>query len=350
MRYYAAFAEHFWIRDNVQSHYQNTMYEIQRAFGPVIVASCSRKVAEITIPLHAYNSQIVDCTYYGDLMYWQDRNVFQSRKTLSDMIAMQDVFRQTVSYRRMLLEGVRCRDGFTHWFILPPLQIYEGIRLVETKPWRVNVFADEPLHVDESFIRSFNLKRFIVERIGFREYLVRYGFLYAKEPLSVYDAYVRTANAVLEALQISGEVFTVVDFESQMNKLPFYEEFIDFNVGDYEYEKAVMRLQVISHATHSQPLLYNVSAHVDIDDTNDRGTVTITDTTAATKVYYNKFYYNAPEVQVTVSGGTGDSVMIPHILRTDGNDVKQGRYFEVELRDNTGKRVTGVISWASKGW
>lgn len=350
MQYHAVFTEHFWIRDAAQLRYQNTQYSIQREIGPIILAKCNRKIAEIAIPLYLYDGQIVDCMYYSDGVQLQDKTFFQAEKRISDTVSMQDAFRQAVAYRRTLLEGMKCHDAFTYWFILPPLRIQETIGVAEMRSWRMDVYTEERLHVADVFMRGFNLKRFVAERIRLHENLIRYGFLYTKEAVSVHEAYVRPVNAVLEALQISGKAFTANEFLSQMNKPPLYEEFVDFNVGDYEYEKALMRLQVISHATHSQPLLYNVSAHVDIDDTNDRGTVTITDTTAATKVYYNKFYYNAPEVQVTVSGSTGDSVMIPHILRTDGNDVKQGRYFEVELRDNTGKRVAGVISWVAKGW
>ena len=72
-------------------------------------------------------------------------------------------------------------------------------------------------------------------------------------------------------------------------------------------------------------------------------------TTAATKVYDNKHYYNAPEVNAMVKGGTGATTPVPNILTTDGQDDK-GRYFEIELLNSSGNRTTGIVSWVAKGW
>lgn len=169
------------------------------------------------------------------------------------------------------------------------------------------------------------------------------------EDIAVYDAFVRASNSYIESLQVVSGAKEAADFTAMSDTPPLYEQFTDFNVGDYEYEKAMLRLKVVSHATQAQPLLYDVAPHVDIDDTDDRGQVEITDKTAATKVYYNKHYYNAPEVQVTVRGGSTTTSTVPHILSTDGEDDK-GRYFTVELQDTSGNLTTGIISWVAKGW
>ncbi|MGE1061193.1 hypothetical protein NXG27_00885 [Megasphaera paucivorans] len=199
----------------------------------------------------------------------------------------------------------------------------------------------------ESFNRDMKFSRIVKELVTIGEALSKYQGKTMPEYFLLADAYVRACNAILEAIRISGNELTLEQFKKDINIPYTFEEFTDFNVGDYEYEKALMRLQVISNATHSQPMLYDVALHVDVDDTNDSGIVEITDTTSATKVYYNKHYYNAPEVQVTLRGGS--AFAMPSIMSTDKIDEK-GRYFEVELLDSTSNRVTGIISWVSKGW
>ena len=138
-------------------------------------------------------------------------------------------------------------------------------------------------------------------------------------------------------------------FKSMLESMPYYEEFTDFYVGDYEYKKACIRLVLQTETTDSKPTLYDMAANVDIDDTDDRGTANITDTTMPTKIYFNKHYYNAPEVQVTVNSGVGNETVTPYIVNTDGIDGSK-RYFEVELRNDSNERVKGAISWISKGW
>lgn len=205
----------------------------------------------------------------------------------------------------------------------------------------------EAVLVAESFNRDMKFSRIAKELLFIGDVLSKYQGKIIPEYLMIADAYVRSCNAILEAIRVSGGELTLEQFKKDINIPYTFEEFTDFNVGDYEYEKALMRLQVISNATHSQPMLYDVALHVDVDDTHDSGIVEITDTTAATKVYYNKHYYNAPEVQVTLRGGS--VFAMPSIMSTDKIDEK-GRYFEVELLDSTSNRVTGIISWVSKGW
>lgn len=167
--------------------------------------------------------------------------------------------------------------------------------------------------------------------------------------ISIYDRYVRASNAYIEALRMVDEAQDEKWFKSMLESMPYYEEFTDFYVGDYEYKKACIRLVLQTETTDSKPTLYDMAANVDIDDTDDRGTANITDTTMPTKIYFNKHYYNAPEVQVTVNSGVGNETVTPYIVNTDGIDGSK-RYFEVELRNDSNERVKGAISWISKGW
>lgn len=207
----------------------------------------------------------------------------------------------------------------------------------------------ESIDTDESFNRNVAFVRGLTELARIGDGLTRDIGKNPAEDIALYDAYVRASNSYIESVQVVSSFKEMDDFEAMADTPPMYEQFTDFNVGDYEYEKALLRLQVVSKATQAQPLLYDVSPHVDIDDTDDKGQVQIKDTTAATKVYYNKHYYNAPEVNAMVKGGTGDTTPVPNILTTDGQDDK-GRYFEIELLNSSGNRTTGIVSWVAKGW
>lgn len=207
----------------------------------------------------------------------------------------------------------------------------------------------ESIDTDESFNRNVAFVRGLAELARIGDGLTRDIGKNPAEDIALYDAYVRASNSYIESVQVVSSFKEMDDFTAMADTPPMYEQFTDFNVGDYEYEKALLRLRVVSKATQAQPLLYDVSPHVDIDDTDDKGQLEIKDTTATTKVYYNKHYYNAPEVNAMVKGGTGATTPVPNILTTDGQDNK-GRYFEIELLNSSGNRTTGIVSWVAKGW
>lgn len=202
---------------------------------------------------------------------------------------------------------------------------------------------------DESFNRNVDFVRGFEDLARIGDGLTRDIGKNPAEDIALYDAFVRASNGYIESVQAVSSFREADDFLAMSDTPPLYEQFTDFNVGDYEYEKALLRLRVVSKATQAQPLLYDVSPHVDIDDTDDKGQLEIKDMTAATKVYYNKHYYNAPEVNAMVKGGTGATTPVPNILTTDGQDDK-GRYFEIELLNSSGNRTTGIVSWVAKGW
>lgn len=225
----------------------------------------------------------------------------------------------------------------------------DRIAIADKRLVKLERILHETVDTDESFNRNVAFVRGLAELARIGDGLTRDIGKNTAEDIALYDAYVRASNSYIESVQVVSSFKEMDDFAAMADTPPMYEQFTDFNVGDYEYEKALLRLRVVSKATQAQPLLYDVSPHVDIDDTDDKGQMEIKDTTAATKVYYNKHYYNAPEVNAMVKGGTGDTTPVPNILTTDGQDDK-GRYFEIELLNSSGNRTTGIVSWVAKGW
>lgn len=202
----------------------------------------------------------------------------------------------------------------------------------------------------DSLLRRVNFNKELNEAVALDELLIKYCKLNAFDTMSLRDAYIKACDGVLSNLFVQKKLLTADGFEKLVNSPSGYENFVDFKVGEYEYKDALVRILIKSSTPQTSPSAADVVMHVDIPDTDDRGTVRITDTTAATKVHFNKHYYNPPEVNVVLRGSSGaDGNVVPYIVSTDGkNDA--GRYFEVELINTSGERTTGVISWVSKGY
>lgn len=402
--YYLTIGETLYVREYQGLGWENAAYAWVSTQQPVSVADCNIPVYMLDIPVSSFGCTAYEVMYYGDRLTVNDVIRKKVVRTLNEQFGMVETNNHIVQFYRRALESIMLRDSFAHKFVLG-IVIKEMLHVADQRVAGIAVFKDEYLSfyeafhrvwesylmllealdtrevlnkrqgkaiheavqgsdhicngslksifesadIDDEWRRKLTFKRVIEELIDIGEAFWQYYSLNKVVDIHISEAYIRASNAVIEAIELSQEIFTENDFIEALQKSPGYESFIDFNVGDYEYEQALMRIQIISNATQSQPLLYDVAARVDIDDTDDRGTIEITDKTGPTKVYYNKHYYTAPEVQATVIGGTGNVSSVAFILNTDGQDEK-GRYFEVELHDQGGNLTTGLVAWQAKGW
>ena len=233
-------------------------------------------------------------------------------------------------------------------------QYREGIRTREMfgKAMRYNKTHIESIAIDEEFSRrAVYAERVMREAIGVEDGLGKAVSTEKNEVIGrLSDVLLENANAVIDMVSFYSGVMDEATFAQRANTVQGYSTFKEFYVGDYEYQRALVKLSVTAEQMNSGIHLYNVIHNVDIPDTDDRGRVEITDTTAPTKVYFNKFYYHAPGVAVTLVGGSaGDGVVIPNVTSTEGQD-EDGRYFEVELLKMSGERTQGTVIWVSKGY
>lgn len=305
-----------------------------------------------------FNVHVAENTKVRDVLHNHIKPKYKEKASILDHIAKKAASAQ--------FESFQVTDCYKHvWTILHTFReelktldkvhrdIYavrdDRIAIADKRLVKLERTLRESVDTDESFNRDVVFVRGISELAHIGDGLTRDIGKNPAEDIAMYDAFVRASNGYIESVQVLSSFKEMNDFTAMSDTPPLYEQFTDFNVGDYEYEKALLRLRVVSKATQAQPLLYDVSPHVDIDDTDDKGQLEIKDTTAATKVYYNKHYYNAPEVNAMVKGGTGTTTPVPNILTTDGQDDK-GRYFEIELLNSSGNRTTGIVSWVAKGW
>lgn len=214
----------------------------------------------------------------------------------------------------------------------------------------VEQLTKEEFSIIDTFLRRFIAQRLYDETVKVEDFSAKHIGLHKKDAAAFYDTMLRACNGVLSNMVIKDGSMTFNAFKEAINTANGFTPFMDFKVGEYEYKEALVRLIIDSVVAQACPSATDVVMHVDIPDTTDKGTVEITDTEGATKVHYNKFYYNAPEVTCTLIGGTTKyGLAIPNILSTDESD-EFGRYFTVELLTADGQRATGKIMWASTGY
>ena len=250
-------------------------------------------------------------------------------KNIHEYIAVEEVV--TKAFARTLLEAVTLADLFGRDYARA---VFERLR-----------FSD-------SFNKSHKATRSANEIISLAEELKdKTAAKSFEEALNLYDALVRACEGVLSDIAINSGEMSLEDFTAIVKTVPGYAPFMDFKVGEYEYKDALVRIAVGSVVAQTEPSVNNVVMHVDIPDTQDRGTAEIEDTEAPTKVFFNKMFYNPPEVSVNLRGGnTGDGLVVPNIVSTDKKDEYGARYFEVELLNSNMQRVTGLVTWQAVGY
>lgn len=274
-----------------------------------------------------------------------DKKAVNVAKLLHDTLHMVDFIDRNIAFVRKFFETFGTSDKIkqnVETLLRENFSMADKIRNTYQK-----AVSESFAIASDTFSRQVDFKLKIEEIISSIEGVAMEYGLEINEAINLLDDYITNVKAVLSNIAIREGEMTLADFQNAIATPPGYNTFRDFVVGDYEYQKALMRIVINAPATASQPAIKDVIPYVDIEDTDDRGEVTITQTTTATKVYFNKFYYNAPEVNVTLKGGSG--VITPNIVSTTGLD-EGGRYFEVELLNGSGNRVTGTFSWTSKGY
>ena len=169
--------------------------------------------------------------------------------------------------------------------------------------------------------------------------------LLKKDNAALYDAFLEACGGVISNIAITEGDMSLDEFNEATQTAPGYTPFMDFKVGEYEYQDALVRIVINAIAAQTKPSVSNVIMHVDIPDTQDRGTANITDTAAPTRINFTKQFYIVPEVNVNLRGGnTGDGVVTPYITSMDNTG------FEVQLINDAGQLVTGLITWQATGY
>ena len=263
-----------------------------------------------------------------------------------EQLGILDASLRAAAFKRTWSESASLGDGEDNHVTAGK---FEAIRTIEHRAADVYKPTAEQIGTTERQYHRAQTFRTFAEKASLYEHMRRdLGGGYS-EDVAVDDRFLRALNGIIEEITLKKGGMTAADFQQLVNQPTGYERFIPYIVGEYEYQKALVRLAVVPGSLGAEPAVYNVVVHVDIDDTVDRGTTIITDTSAATTVHFSKHYYTRPEVTVTLRGGsTADGVITPNVTEIDKDDT--GYYFKVELLKSDGTRAKGTITWQSVGY
>ena len=218
----------------------------------------------------------------------------------------------------------------------------EGISLGEEigKLLMINTAFAEGISIDAPLLPP--MQTVITERIGIHgEILPPLASVFV-EDLIFYDGIIRASEATIEGIA-AGKEMTFDAFMKRVDRPVGYSLFHPFRVGEYEYEKALVRIGITAGSYGAIPQIYNVVMNVDIDDTVDRGTAQVD--AKETAIFYHKHYYTKPEVTVTLqSGNAEDGVLTPEITSIGTES------FTCVLRRRDGAAAKGRISWTAVGY
>lgn len=218
----------------------------------------------------------------------------------------------------------------------------EGVSLGEEigKLLTINTAYTEGISIDTSLLPP--MQTTITECIGIHgEILPPLASVFV-EDLIFYDGIIRASEATIEGIA-AGKEITFDAFMKRVDRPVGYSLFHPFRVGEYEYEKALVRIGITAGSYGAIPQIYNVVMNVDIDDTVDRGTAQVD--AKETAIFYHKHYYTKPEVTVTLqSGNAEDGVLTPEITSIGTES------FTCVLRRRDGAAAKGRVSWTAVGY
>ena len=267
-------------------------------------------------------------------------------KMTAEQLGILDALLRAVAFKRTWSESASLGDDEDNHVTAGK---FETIRTSEHRAADVYKTTAEQIGTTERQYHRAQTFRTFVEKAGLYEHMRRdLGGGYS-EAVAVDDRFLRALDGIIEEVAVRKGGMTADEFQQLVNQPTGYERFIPYIVGEYEYQKALVRLAVTPGSLGAEPAVYNVVVHVDIDDTVDRGTAVITDTSAATMVRFAKHYYTKPEVTVTLRGGnTADGTILPNVAEISKD--KDGYYFMVELLKADGTRAKGTVTWQSVGY
>lgn len=182
----------------------------------------------------------------------------------------------------------------------------------------------------------------LAESFSFAETGHRDLTLNKHESWATLDAWLRKAHAVLSDLKITNIEIQAADFDNilRYGGLAGWSDFRPFIAGDYNFQKGALRY-ILKSITDDRARITKMDVVVDVPDIADRGTFTCANT-GYTTCNFNRTYTVAPEVQVTLKGGT--VIGTPRVT----NITKTG--FDVRVEIDATTFAADTISWASLGY
>lgn len=269
-------------------------------------------------------------------------------KSAMEKIITQETYWDLINYLLKVVENAKIADNNTNSTAYIRTE-FEKVIIADKKTIRLSSLTLEQVAMIDQALRHVEYHSGFAENFNAGEGYAAYYTERQQEEFHTKDKKFHAADGVLADVAVKKGAMDMDAFKILVNQPAGYEHFIPYIVGEYEYQKALVRLSIEAGSAGAEPAVYDAVIHVDIDDTVDRGKTAITDTSKATRIHFSKHYYTKPEVAVALySGNTKDGAITPNITDIDKDDA--GYYFEVELLKDDYTRTTGTISWQAIGY
>ena len=284
-------------------------------------------------------SSVFNCNdRFGSSFYFREFIFGSALVVLSDSFIPSEIIKNSLN--SFLGESLSFNSNLLSKYVFP---VSDSICYGESSLYGMVISSNERLSLREDYdgVSFFNS--------GFDENIAIYSSTMSNISIGLTENIMLDTEAftgfdfVISNLAIFNKEMSFSDFDNMTTKPFGYSNFREFKVGEYTYEKALIRVGVSSSDINFSTAIDKLSLHVDIPDTDDRGVVNIP--AAETFVKFNKKYYNPPEdVSLVIKGGTTNSFLVPKLISVTNLG------FTVVIHDSSGNIASGAISWASKGY
>lgn len=204
-----------------------------------------------------------------------------------------------------------------------------------------------PLTTRDTLLPRTTVRRTLGETITLTPHHGRQTARTAHTALRLTDDHLQPWHGTLASITFSAAPLTDETWSAASASPSGYLAFHPFEVGEYTYQDALIRLLLTTGAAGTDPLLYDVAFHVDIEDTRENGIAECT-IDAPTRVTLTRRFYHPPRIVLTVLAADTDDLLIPRLL---GQSVTDGTHtFDCELRKADGTRAEGTVSWMAEGY
>lgn len=223
----------------------------------------------------------------------------------------------------------------------------DTVSLAEQQNRSLGLRRTAALRLDETHRPHSTMHRAFRESGNLLDRIAKHTAHPTQNALRLRDARLSTYDTILSDVTFSRGTLTDELWQKSATSPSGYGSFHPFEVGEYTYRNALIRLLLTTGAAGADPLLYDVAFHVDIEDVREHGIAECTaDSTA--HITLKRHYYHPPRIALTVIGGTDNTATIAYLIN---QSVQDGFHtFDCELRTPSGTRISGTVSYLAEGY
>jgi hypothetical protein len=264
----------------------------------------------------------------------------QIKPNFVESLNISETFNRSVEYLRAILETINLAEKVSKSSEINKSEVFGAVESGFQNT--IGLGVTEFIAVVEGMIRGIDFTREFAESLELSETARRHYSFHKAESLSMVEAYVRNANAVISDILIESGDLTEAEFAAMVNSAspPGYSSFNRFISGDYEYQRAIFKT-VLKSLNDYRPSISGLEVEVDVPDVFDRG-VSAINNTGTINIVFTRPFNVPPEVTATIKSG-----LVWAIPRVTAVSTTQ---FTVELRDSNDNPASGTISWGAHGY